>query len=237
MVDHQELVMLREPAGKLYEAVRIVGGRYDQLAFSADGRSLAFVLGKADAAGIYAVEVDANRTPNRLTEDAGDSNPVFAGDEIVYTHHDADGSPHLMRMGRDGSHPVRASARPRLTLASDLGHHRVLIASPDRQFLYWWDPATGRETPGPRLGADKAPLVSALSPGGDWFMFMTGGDAGQEVWRVRTDGKSAPEKVFALGEDVTTVSGAIDDRGHPLLALDTWAGDLWLAPAAAGAAW
>jgi len=52
----------------------------------------------------------------------------------------------------------------------------------------------------------------------------------------RDDG-SPPELVHQLPLDRSSLAATIDDRGHPLVVVDSWSGELWLARPARGARW
>jgi hypothetical protein len=52
-----------------------------------------------------------------------------------------------------------------------------------------------------------------------------------------TAGTAAPEQVATLRGDQSALAAAIDDRGHPLVAVDVWNGELWSLAAPEGAPW
>ena len=228
-------VMLRERTGVSREIYRRDGAQtISDVELSPDGSSIAFVVSAPDEGGIYLASTKNNAPPNRLTEGPSDSNPVFVGDDLLFTRHGANNTPVVMRVARDGSTPVRVSTRPRHTIAA--AANRVLLSSPGGDYLYWWDPATGRERPGPPMPPTEESHI-AMSPNGRWILVLGGNNSGQEIWRVPSDGAGKPELVHKLPEHLSSRHGAIDDNGHPLIAIDTWAGDLWLASAPDGTPW
>jgi len=228
-------IVLRDPDGTDRELMSRPGARITNLAFSPDGRSIAFVLGDVNEPGIYLASTDESRPANRLTEDPSDVRPVFVGDELIFTRHGADRAPRLMRMGVDGTGARLASRRPRRTIGADGVGRRVLLAAPDRPRLYWWDPRTGRESSGPAVGQVEADDVR-LSPDGRWLLYLAGGN-GREVWRLRLDGRSQPERVHGFADDVSSSNGAIDASGRATVVVHRWVGDLWIVRPTDDARW
>ena len=162
---------------------------------------------------------------------------MFAGGRLLFTRRSADGAPQLMAVELDGSDERLASPRPRVVLGVDQARGRVLLSAPGRDHLYWWDPRTTLESPGPVLPIDDVSTAIAIAPGGGWLLLLTGNN-GQDVYRFPLGGrKLAPDHVYTLPGDVTALLGAIDDRGHPIVEIDSWAGELWLARPAEGARW
>ncbi len=232
----RQQIMLLAPGHPSRELVAGDGVHYSDLALSADGERLAYVMGDPKRPGIYLATVRTVALPNRLTTDATDATPVFVGDQIVFTRRDPDGLPHLMRVGLDGSDVTRVAGRARITLAAAPDGSRVLVTSPARDFLYWWNPVTGREKPGPKLPRGGAPADVDLSPDGNWLMVIAG-PSGQSIWRRRLEGRGRLEQVAHLRVDQSAMEGAIDDRGHPLVGANLWLGDLWRVAAPAGRPW
>jgi hypothetical protein len=197
---------------------------------------IVYVLADPVAPGIHLSYLGGGGAPNRLTEDASDDAPFFVGDAVYFTRRNVDGVPAVMRVERDGSGVVQAHPRPRVTLGADLARGRLLLAAPAYDYLYWWDPATGAETPGPKPPAIGRPTDTAVSPNGSWIAFL-GGVSGHAIWRAETAAGAEPVRVHQLPEDQSSLAIAIDDAGHPLVAIDRWAGELWQVPAAIGAPW
>lgn len=137
-------------------------------------------------------------------------------------------------MPQAGGAPTPALPRPRRTVAADLVRGRVLLSSPVGDFLYWWDPRTGREVPGPNL--HQLPHSLAISPDGRWLVVL-GGSGGQDVLRADLARGDELERVYVLPADVSTRATTIDDRGHPIIAIDRWAGELWQVDAPPGHRW
>jgi hypothetical protein len=233
----RQTIKLRDTRGLLREIVTRSGATFSGLALSPDGNRLAYAMGHKDAPGLYTTMTTAGNAPNRLTETKSDRAPLFVGDELVFTRLGPDGAPALMRMKLDGSDVRVASRRPRLTVAADPAHARVLLASPAMDFLYWWDPVTGAESAGPPLPRGYQDRSVTLSPDGRWLLILTGAN-GNVIDRVDlAAAKPTLERVEVLAEDVTSLGGVIDDRGHPLVVLSTWAGELWRVPAPRDQVW
>jgi len=236
IVGNDSQIAVREPDGTLRELARRPAAVITDLAFSPDGRSIAFVLENTAEPGLYLASTEDSRPPNRLTEDPGDIQPLFVGSDLVFARLGPDRVPRLMRIGADGSGARVVSARPRLTIGVDRLGRRVLLASPDLSWLYWWDPQSGAESPGPPAHPADGVLDIALSPDGQWLIYVAGNN-GQETWRLRLDGKSQPVRIHQLADDVNVRNGAVDDRGHAVIAVHRWAGELWLVRAPDGSRW
>ncbi|HUQ05924.1 MAG TPA: protein kinase [Kofleriaceae bacterium] len=233
----RQTIKLRDARGLLFEVITRSGATFSGLALSPDGDRLVYAMGHKDTPGLYTTMTTPGSAPNRLTEDAGDRAPLFVGDEIVFNRFGDDGAPTLMRMKLDGSDVRVASRRPRMTIASDPAHARVLLASPAMDFLYWWDPVTGRESAGPPLPGGFRDRRVSLSPGGQWLLILTGAN-GNVIDRVDlAAARPTLERVEVLAEDVTSFGGVVDDRGHPLVVLSQWTGELWRVPAPRDQAW
>jgi hypothetical protein len=229
-------IVVRDPTGASREVVLRDKARFTAISFSADGTALVFVVADPVAPGIYLAYVGSAGAANRLTEDPADDSPFFVGDAIYFTRRNQDGVPVVMRMQRDGSGLTPAHPRPRITLGADLSRGRLLLAAPAFDFYYWWDPAKGAETPGPKVAAGGRPSDIAVSPNGDWVASL-GGISGHDIWRAESSAGAEAVLVHRLPEDQSSLAITIDDRGHPLVAIDRWAGELWQVPAAIGAPW
>jgi dipeptidyl aminopeptidase/acylaminoacyl peptidase len=229
-------LVVRDPDGIDRELMRRSDAKIADLAFSPDGKSIAFVLQDSKEPGIYLTSTQEFGVPNRLTDDDRDHHPFFTGSELVFTRYDRDRMPRLMRIRTDGSNERVASSRPRATIGSDWPRHRVLLVSPDLEWLYWWDPVTGRESPGPRANLSKRVQPGtasdiSLSWDGRWLLYLQGNN-GQEIWRQRLDDASPPELLRHLPEDITGWRGAIDPSGRAVIVTYRWSGDLWISWAA-----
>jgi Tol biopolymer transport system component len=237
-------LIVRDPDGTEREVARPagagIGAAISDVAFSPDGGQLAFVIKNTKEPGIYLLALSQDTPAKRLTEDAGDAGPYFAGNALVFTRPDRDHVPHLMQIHTDGSNARLVSSRPRLTIGADWVGHRMLLASPDRKWLYWWDPITGNESPGPpaRPPPDTATDVGSLSlsPDGRWLLYL-GGTNGRQAWRLRLDGTSQSELLRRLADGRTASEGTIDPTGRAVIVVNRWIGDLWIARPADGARW
>ncbi|HUQ07740.1 MAG TPA: protein kinase [Kofleriaceae bacterium] len=229
-------VMVRDATGPLREVVSHGEARITGLAFSDDGQYIAYAVGNAAEPGIYVSDVGGDNTRNRITDQDGDREPVILGDAIYFMRDDASGAPRMMRVSFDGSNVEMASNRPRRTLAVDRRLKRVLLASPGLDFLYWWDPVTGKESPGPVLPRPMGDI--GISPDGRWLLVVVG-ENGERAVRVRLDqpGKPEPEEVYTSPGDVTGGEGAIDDDGLTVIEVTTWAGELWKLDPPTGSRW
>jgi len=228
-------LMVRDPQGVTSELLR-VRGRITDVAFAEDGDHLAYAVADLTTPGIYVTALTNPIASNRVTEDPGDTAPSILAETIYFTRTGTDGVPHAMRVAMFGGTPEPVLTRPRRVLDVDVRTQRVLLSAPGNDYLYWWDPATGRETAGPSLRAGEPFIDVAISPDGRWVLFVIGG-TGQVIRRLRLDGKSQIEDVTTLSGDTNSVSGTIDNRGHPLLAISRWAGELWRIDAPEGTRW
>ncbi len=79
----------------------------DDPTFSRDGTRIAFwgTEERTDDGYLYVVPADDSGSAQRLTEDAGNADPVFSPDdsEIAFRHRNADGTSHIVVMAADGS--------------------------------------------------------------------------------------------------------------------------------------
>jgi hypothetical protein len=227
-------IVVRTRDGVQREHYSRLGAIISDLAISPDGNAIAFVVSEEAAPGIYITYQSTSAAPNRITEDPKDTRPIFIGGRLLFTRTGADGTPRLMGVSLDGSGAEVVSRRPRATVGA--GGGRALLSSPDSRFYYWWDPAAGKETPAPSPPRDAPPAWVALSPDGRWILFVAG-NSGQEIWRQRADGSVAAELAYQLPGDRNSSTGTIDDRGHPLITVHSWTGELWLARAHPGHPW
>jgi Tol biopolymer transport system component len=87
----------------------------DDPTFSRDGTRIAFwgTEERTDDGYLYVVPADDSGSAQRLTEDAGNADPVFSHDdsEIAYRHRNADGTSHIVVMAADGSAPEVLTSR------------------------------------------------------------------------------------------------------------------------------
>ena len=231
---NEQRVMVRDPDGTLREVFRYEDARVTGLAFSPDGTELAYALGSHTEPGIYVARLDSNAAPNRLTEENADHVPLFVEDGLVFTRNDANGTPRLMRVSRDGSKLEAASSRPRHALAADHTRGRILLGSPGGEHSYWWDPATGVETPGPVLPETTEHVQ--ISPDGTWLLAQAGAN-GTTTLRMRLDGPAKLETILTLPGDLTSGTGAIDDDGRVVITVFRWTGELWTIEAPPGRPW
>jgi Tol biopolymer transport system component len=236
-------LIVRDPDGTEREvaspAAAGLGAAIHDVAFSPDGGQLAFVLKNTKEPGIYRLALAQGAPANRLTEDASDAGPYFAGNALVFTRRDRDHVPHLMQIQTDGRNVRQVSSRPRQTIGADWAGPRVLLASPDHKSLYWWDLITGGESPGPsakppQQRAPEADFLS-LSPNGQWLLYL--GSNHQQAWRLRLDGTSRPELLRQLADDRTISGGTIDPSGRAVITVNRWFGDLLIARPPDGARW
>ncbi|HVV88006.1 MAG TPA: hypothetical protein VHE35_33425, partial [Kofleriaceae bacterium] len=233
----RQAVIVRKADGSLDELVVRDGDHLTDLALAADGGQLAFVATGGAQPGIYLVKTASRAEVNRVTLGHAEEHPVFAGGRLLFTRRAADGAPQLMEVALDGTGERLAGPRPRVVLGVDQRRDRVLLGAPGRDHLYWWDPRARRETPGPVLPIDDVSTAIALSPGGAWLLLL-GGNNGQLVYRFPLGPRAVkPDLVHPLATDVSALVGAIDDRGHPIVAVDRWAGELWLARPVEGTRW
>jgi len=226
---------VRTNDGQVRDLIALGHGTISELAFAPDGATVAYRVEDKEAGGIYLIALKPSPA-NRLTEDPHDSNPVMVADALVFTRTDADGAPRLWRVGLDGSNPRVLSQRPRISLDAD-PRGRLLTMTPARDHLFWMDPATGAETPGPVFSTPKAARTIHLSPDGRWLVALTGG-SGRAIMRQALDTPATgPELVQAVADDLSVTAAAIDDAGRVLVTVSSYVGELAIARAAPGTRW
>lgn len=221
--------------GSRRDVVTLAEGALSALAFSPDGESIAYHITHPTSGGLYMVGIKSGLA-NRLSDDPDDTSPVVLKDAVMFNRPGADGQPGLMQVGIDGSGERVASPRPRIALDADPAG-RVLTMTPARDHLYWFDPATGTEVPGPVIDTPKAASTVHLAPGGRWLVALVGG-GGRQVVRLALDRPGAAvEVVRQMADDVSVTSAAIDDTGVPLVTAQQQLGELWIARTAFGTRW
>jgi Tol biopolymer transport system component len=195
-------------------------------AFDVPGRQIAFSRSGATR-GIWVADIDRSAPERQVTYSENDFFPVFLADGSIVFSRGIDGQHHLFRVV-PGQEPTQVLDRPRQTIDIDRSTGRVLLRSPDQKFLYWWDPATGKETPGPPTYAPgtENTFDLSISPDGRWLLYQSG-PLGHELWRSPI-ATWKPELVFKAPESSTMESTAVNDAGHPLVIEKVWHGELFV---------
>jgi serine/threonine protein kinase len=192
--------------------------------FDHEGGRLVFARG-GDAPGLWTVDAGDPSSLHQVTAEPGDETPLFLADGSLVFTRVVDGRPSVFRV-HDGGEPAPALTEHRRTVDVDRGSGRVLLRSEDGRYLFWWDPVTRHESPGPRTfapGSDVTRGIS-LSPDGAWILYRSGPE-GRELWRT-------PERIWdpqpvKLPPDTLVEAAAIDDDGHALIVTPAMRGELW----------
>ncbi len=200
--------------------------------FDRSGANLVFQVRGGASPGIYVVGVPPEASePHQVSPDLPDQLITWSADgRIVYSQMDDAKQPRLVALDADGGTRETLTSRPRRVLDLHRGTGELLVSA--RSKLYWYDPVTGRERPGP-AGPPESPTFVSLSPAGRWLVYQTGAH-GQIVWRLRLDPPGELEQVFELGSGETAPRAQITDDGHVVVAVSTWGGDLYRVPARPG---
>ncbi len=228
------VLMLRTATGEQFQLTHPTLGDVRAPVFSPDGKQLAFVVAGPHP-GLYVIRrqsgsttgVFAESNPQRLTEDDTDDRPTWTTTgTIAFTRRDGR-SYAVHAIPADGG-PARKLATGRRVFGSR--DHELVVAS--ERMLYWFDPSTGEERPGPQL--DETPTFLAVSPGGRWLAFAVGGAVGHTIWRKAIAGDAPAERVGEIATGQTMRELAIGDDGRVLATPTSWSGDLYAVPAPAG---
>jgi len=223
-----DVIVVRARDGHEVEVTSNAVGSVAGPAFSADGHGVAFV-GSGKHAGIFYARVDEPGALHQLTESPHDSGATWtdAGD-VAFTRTNDVGDFHAYLVTVDGNERQLGSGS-RTVYATR--HADLLVGTSDK--LFWLDPRTRVERPGPAKPPGSL-LWASISPNGKWVMYQMG-QLGREVWRARLEPARAPEFVTQFDASITTSPGAITDDGHPIIAAASWYGDLYVIPARPGA--
>lgn len=179
--------------------------------------------------GLRIVSVDRAGQVHQLTSNARDKNPVWiANGLIAYTCGDNDANEQVFVIPADGGTPKQIGSSTRTVYGSR--GDELLVRGADA--MYWLDPQTAGERPGPPLPPGFL-YDATTSPSGNWVAYRMG-TTGQEVWRVRVVPPGEPERVASFPAGETVGSPAIRDDGHVLATVGRWYGDLVRVPARPG---
>src|SRR5262249_47392677 len=146
---------------------------------------------------------------------------------VAFTRHDDSGTMHAFWIDGRTSEIVQLTRGERMVAGVHPRTGELLLRSPD---LTWFDPITHRERPGPKADVLDATHV-ALSPSARWLVYQRATDS-REVWRTRLDPPAPAERIYSSATKLR--HAAIDDNGHVVLAAESWSGDIYVVPAAAG---
>ncbi|MBZ0236993.1 MAG: hypothetical protein K8M05_31985, partial [Deltaproteobacteria bacterium] len=201
-------------------------------AFDFTGELIAFARSGATK-GIWVAEVGQAAPERQITYGESDFLPVFLRDGSIVFTRTTDDSPRVFRVV-PGQEPALAFDRPRQTIDVDRHSDRVLLRSPDQKYLYWWDPETGMEAPGPPTyapGTQNTPDLS-ISPDGKWLLYQSG-PLGHELWRTPLAAWK-PERIFKAPDSSTLETTAITNEGNALVIEKVWHGELYAVDVTSG---
>jgi hypothetical protein len=231
-----QVLVVTDADGVSRDLVVAHGAELRDLAFSADGRLLAYVREDATGGGVHVVAV-AGGEPHAVTDSGDDATPIFVSDgELLFTRA-SDRLPRMFRVGVDGAGLRPESEIGVQILDFDRPRHRVLIHAIGSGAHLWLDPRTGRTTPIPQWTSGGPGTITqvAISPSGRWLAYlMVNPDSSISIWREPVGRPRARDKVHHFPNGVVASHLTITDDGHPLVATSAWDGELWAIEPARG---
>lgn len=99
--------------------------------------------------------------------------------------------------------------------------------------LRWLDISSGTERAGP-VRPEGLVKLAVMSSDGAWIGMLIGFN-GQDVWRMRVEPPSPPERVMSLGRGMTGSALTMTTDGRALVTQGVWSGGLTVIPARTGA--
>ncbi len=199
-----------------------------EIAFSPDGRRLAFHDAAGGSGGIFVVDVDGATQPTRLTTDPEDNLPAWLDDERVLYMRPEKGLPYgrTYVIGAAGGEPRALRRLPGVLLGGVPSRRTVLMAlrSPagDRIVEATLDGKL-RDIPlrGPPPGMHWE-IATAASPSGRYVTWFSGGAA----WKADLDAGTASPVAFAWPRgDADSIQP--DDKGRVIVAFRRAEGQLY----------
>jgi serine/threonine-protein kinase len=220
------VLRLRLADGKRRDLTNARLGTPTQPSFSPDGSKLAFYV-KGAAPGLYVRSVAVDAMPQPITDDATDRSVRWLdGDTLAFARSDARDFPVPYTVAVDGGAPVPIKTRPSLPVGVLRSTGELLLAAPGWARTWWWNPATGRERPGPALKLPRLTVTSMeLSHDGRWAVIRAG-QIGQLVYRMAIEPPGKPELIYEAATDEVTRDAAITDAGEVLAAPMKYQGEL-----------
>ncbi len=224
------VLMVRRPDGTVEQLTTSAGGRVDSPAFDRAGTAIAFAVSGGDHPGVKTLALDQTGGTRRvfgMSGREGDVNPLFVGDELVFTRFDDQGIPYVFRTPAAGGRVERALDDPGIGYSVS-GNGYVVVGTGPANEWRMWNPATGK-TAMMRLPGDLVG-IPRFSPDGAWIAVT--GDAA--VYRVHDD---VVEKVYDIPPDGLAGFATITDDGHVIAAPNEWSGELWVIDAPPHTRW
>nr|MBA2540253.1 serine/threonine-protein kinase [Deltaproteobacteria bacterium] len=219
-----QVLMLRLPSGRVTQLTSVEQGSVAYPRFSADGKYLVFALA-LPRAGLHMIEIDKPGSIRQITKNPSDYYPHWAADnQIAFIQTDEGGSDTLFTVKIDGNDRRELAAASR-TLYGTKGNE-LLVGGV--KGVFWLDPATGKERPGPP--PDGEPEAGNTSPSGNWVVYQMGSD-GHAIYRTRTDGSAPLELVRRFDSSYFVNKPSITDDGQVILSAGPMYGDLVKIPA------
>jgi len=221
------LLVVREADGQTRVLTSESLGVVQQPAFDASGARLAFAV-RGPRPGIYIADAAGKWTAVQLTTSAEDTNPVWVGEEVLFTRVNEQRQPMVHAVSAKGGEAPRAHPASRMTDAVLPTTGEVILSSPNSGTLYLWDRASGREREVVVPAFKDAYFQSVRSSFDGSFLAVQTGGFGQEVWKVPLDHPERAEKVFDLTQGQTMDAVTVDEAGRILVAPQEWLGELFL---------
>jgi Tol biopolymer transport system component len=223
----RNVVIVRDRAGHESQLSDPDQGTATSAALSPSGSLVAYAIGKPNP-GIRVTTMAPGGEVYRLTDDLGDSGPMWLGDDrIVFMREHGVDDVAMYVVDRDGG-PIKRFGALGRTL---MGVHGDSVLAATSDHFVWIDAKTGAERRGPEVAGTVA--MAAVSPNGKWLA-IANNDIAPDLLRVSLDPPGKLERVGSLAGGQTATSVAATDDGRVIVVAATWSGDLHVIPAEPG---